>query len=248
MSAIQWCSRVGELFATAWSGPAARLSRRPRPCRASLCPCEWTVDSEAGRCGTETPALYVTRAHKKLPIKQGQMWTSPSLARSTQEWQMYPLGSWKLLTVKSNESSDHINTHCQSQPIGRGSFRQYTLNLWIIRSPCVVNVSTDSEKDMSLFKYCCVCPFLVNVYAMRSKYDFITHAPRLPKFVLLHDGMGWFLDQHHTMHYWLMMKCWRCLENVIIDQPLRRRRDKLNCLLICHNLELPPPKLVKTSS
>ena len=113
MSAMQWCSRVGELFATAWSGPAARLSRRPRPCRASLCPCEWTVDREAGRCGTETPALYVTRAHKKLPIKQGQMWTSPSLTRSTQEWQMYPLGSWKLLTVKSNESSDHINTLCQ---------------------------------------------------------------------------------------------------------------------------------------
>ena len=74
--------------------------------------------------------------------------------------------------------------------------------------------NTDSERNKSLFKYCCVCPFLVNVYAMRSKYDFITHKPRLPKSVLLHDGMGWFLDHHHTMHYCLMMKGWSCLENV----------------------------------
>ena len=63
MSAMHWCSPLGELLATAWSRTAVRLSRRRRPCRARLCPCErgWQMwDRDPGHCS-------VTRVTRSCP-------------------------------------------------------------------------------------------------------------------------------------------------------------------------------------
>ena len=71
---LQWCSPVGELVLTAWSRPGARLSPRlpAAPVVSRLTPCvRWQM-------WARDPALYVTRAYKKLPIKHGEMWTLPS--------------------------------------------------------------------------------------------------------------------------------------------------------------------------
>ena len=150
MSALQWCSPVGELLTTAWSRPGVRLSRLPAaPVVSRLTPslCVWGWQMWA-----RDPALYVTRAYKKLPIKHGELYPRQIDTRMTnvcagfletfnrQEYWVI----WPYYVTSSNNQS--VWVHIGNTPL-----------LWIIGSPCECFEGILTQKETSLCLNIVVC-------------------------------------------------------------------------------------------